>query len=103
MTNIQSPRNHKNQLISFHFKKRVQERCGIWISSKTINMIIGQIKKDKLKTVEKQSDAQRKVLIPLKNLNPEYTGEECVILVYDKRRQMLVTVLNVENNNEQAQ
>lgn len=97
MSKITSSHNHKNKIILIHFKKRVKERCGVEISTAKVNWLCGQVKRNTFPVVEKQSLARRKVLVPLKLIIPDYQGEEQLIVVFDKRRERLVTVMKVED------
>lgn len=100
MSKVDSPRNLKNKIILVHFKKRVKERCGVEISTSKIKWLCNQVKYGKYPVVEKQSLARRKVLVPLKLINPEHDNGDNVILIFDKRRQMLVTVMKVESKDD---
>lgn len=73
-----------------HFKKRMYERHGLVIGKNEYNKILNNVKSGDAEFVEKQSLRVSKYIV-------EYNGIK-LIVIYDKQRKTLVTVLpNNEN------
>lgn len=68
-----------------HFKRRMRERFGISISRKRYDELVGLIKSNKATLLEKQSLRVNKYKITIDSKD--------YIVIYDKNRKTLVTVL----------
>jgi esterase/lipase len=71
-----------------HFKRRINERFGIEINRKDQEEIVEKIKKKEAEIIYKQSNRVVHYLM-------EYKGNK-MVMVYDKNRKSLITVLNYD-------
>lgn len=80
---------NKKQTERKHFKKRVNERFGIYVNNEEINRIIADIKIGDAPLVEKQTNRVSVYLTEVQGVKMN--------VVYDHRRKMLVTCLFIES------